>query len=750
VIRAGNEDGVSGVIGAILLVGVIAAAVGLVGVGILSQPPPEKIPSLSAEIAVHGDMILISHYGGDSFDKSALSILMDGTDMKDSFSLMSGSSWSTWVIGDTLVYQVPAGQEMPDSIQLVYTGGRSGSILQTWGSGTGAATPAPTTTVTTTPVTTTTTPVPPLPVTADFTGTPMTGYSPLAVQFTDASTGPVTSRFWSFGDGSTSTAQDPTYTYPAGGSWTVGLTVGNGTGTHTLTKTDYIAVSTPVAGTITMDVYKPAYLEAGGYLQFQITGTTSYVTVNGVRYDFDAGDTVRLVVENNEYGVISASSPTLITTFSVGNVSLYENGAYVNRGTVSAIQISHDAAQYQSTLNLYVPPASAPDTYLNVDGTTLINYEQSSVAIRLTGLGATMNLNPSGPARSYYSGDAAGYQILGPQVTGITPASGEAGTTVTITDLSGMYFEPGSSPSVKLRKGATNITATSVNVLSTTRIQCTFSLAGAETGQWDVVVTNAEGQSGVGSGLFTVVPGPLAASFTYTLPSSNTVRFTDTSTGGATTWDWDFGDGTAHAYVQNPPDHTYAAGGNYPVTLMVTDGSQSNSSQQIISIFLPATHTASLDATKNSYLELGGVMQFDVTGQWSYIIVNGENYPIDQGDTVRLVMGSDVYGTISSSSTMITTFDFDDVTLYVNDVYKNRGTVGTIYINGHDNYQSTLNLYMPSVSGQTYFKFDDDVLINWATSSSAVRITGLSGAMQLTAASNRAYYTGSATGYSMS
>ena len=53
----------------------------------------------------------------------------------------------------------------------------------------------------------------------------------LAVQFTDTSTdvscsgGSITSRAWNFGDGATSTAQNPSHTYAAAGTYTVSLTV---------------------------------------------------------------------------------------------------------------------------------------------------------------------------------------------------------------------------------------------------------------------------------------------------------------------------------------------------------------------------------------------------------------------------------------------------------------------------------------------------------------------------------------------
>lgn len=44
--------------------------------------------------------------------------------------------------------------------------------------------------------------------------------------------------------------------------------------------------------------------------------------------------------------------------------------------------------------------------------------------------------------------------------------------------------------------------------------------------------------------------------------------YTDQKT--PTGWDWDWGDGTPHGVVQNPPAHTYAAPGTFTVILTVT------------------------------------------------------------------------------------------------------------------------------------------------------------------------------------
>ena len=114
-----------------LLIAVVGGAVALAGVAILSQPTPEKIPSLTTDInVVNGTTILITHNGGDTLQRTGMSILVDGVDLTNSFSPMNGGNWSSWAVGDTLMYQVPYGQSLPNSIELVYTSGSSRDVVQ--------------------------------------------------------------------------------------------------------------------------------------------------------------------------------------------------------------------------------------------------------------------------------------------------------------------------------------------------------------------------------------------------------------------------------------------------------------------------------------------------------------------------------------------------------------------------------------------------------------------------------------------
>ncbi|MDI9394945.1 MAG: NosD domain-containing protein [Euryarchaeota archaeon] len=83
-----------------------------------------------------------------------------------------------------------------------------------------------------------------LPV-ADFSTSVTGGYAPLSVTFTDLSQG-ATSRFWDFGDGSSSDEQNPTHIYYSAGTYTVTLTASGMNGTTS--KTAQIIVDRESSG----------------------------------------------------------------------------------------------------------------------------------------------------------------------------------------------------------------------------------------------------------------------------------------------------------------------------------------------------------------------------------------------------------------------------------------------------------------------------------------------------------------------
>lgn len=78
---------------------------------------------------------------------------------------------------------------------------------------------------------------------ASFMITPTTGSAPLAVNFTDTSTGVPANWSWDFGDGTGSSVQNPSHTYQYPGLYSVTLTVTNGDGSNSYTAYSCIAVA---------------------------------------------------------------------------------------------------------------------------------------------------------------------------------------------------------------------------------------------------------------------------------------------------------------------------------------------------------------------------------------------------------------------------------------------------------------------------------------------------------------------------
>ncbi|MBU4174277.1 MAG: hypothetical protein KKB90_03000 [Actinobacteria bacterium] len=100
-------------------------------------------------------------------------------------------------------------------------------------------------------------------------------------------------------------------------------------------------------------------------------------------------------------------------------------------------------------------------------------------------------------------------EYAAPTVTSITPNSADNDGTASITNLKGTGFRTGAKayligPSGSGEAGGGTITATNVNVASSSKITCSFDLSGAAAGSYTVKVTNTDGKSGQLAGAFTV------------------------------------------------------------------------------------------------------------------------------------------------------------------------------------------------------------------------------------------------------
>jgi len=130
---------------------------------------------------------------------------------------------------------------------------------------------------------------------AAFSASPTSGKAPIMVAFNDTSTGSPIKWKWTFGDGTTSTQQNPTHKYSKVGRYTVTLTATNNNSSNTVTKTDYIKVVTKPVANFTSSVTSG---KASFYVAFTDTSTG---IPTGWNWNFGDGTTSTQQNPNHTY-----------------------------------------------------------------------------------------------------------------------------------------------------------------------------------------------------------------------------------------------------------------------------------------------------------------------------------------------------------------------------------------------------------------------------------------------------------------
>ncbi|MFA5902496.1 MAG: PKD domain-containing protein [Desulfobacula sp.] len=183
-------------------------------------------------------------------------------------------------------------------------------------------------------------------LTAHFTGSPTGGQAPLNVSFTDQSVGNITSWLWNFGDGNTSTEQNPVHTYGSPGLYTVSLTVGNNVSeTNTKVWTDFINVGNPVllGPEISVDPKSQS-----------VSGNIETITFNVSNTGMPDSDMNWTATENESWLSITSGASglnsgtvTVVTTKNTGpqrtgTITITSPGVYNSPMTVQVVQAASD------------------------------------------------------------------------------------------------------------------------------------------------------------------------------------------------------------------------------------------------------------------------------------------------------------------------------------------------------------------------------------------------------------------------
>jgi PKD repeat protein len=219
---------------------------------------------------------------------------------------------------------------------------------------------------------------------ADFSASTREGGSPLTVQFTDKSTNSPTSWTWTFGDGSTSTEQNPTHIYLKSGIYSVKLKVSNFAGTNGLSRSGYIVVSnsgpTPTITPTTQPTTVPTTSITTLPTTLRTTVPTTVITTipttqpttvpttdiptNPPKADFSASVTSGTLPLTVQFTDKSINSPTSwIWTFGDGSTSTEQNPShtYLNAGIYSVkLKVSNSNGSSGLSRSSYIVVSNAP------------------------------------------------------------------------------------------------------------------------------------------------------------------------------------------------------------------------------------------------------------------------------------------------------------------------------------------------------------------------------------------------------
>ncbi|MBC7946933.1 MAG: PKD domain-containing protein [Chitinophagaceae bacterium] len=429
-------------------------------------------------------------------------------------------------------------------------------------------------------------------------GLPTRGCVPYAFTFNPSivSLDAVTSYLWTFGEGGSSTASNPTYTYPTQGTYTVKLVITTSTGcTDSLIVTDAVRVGTKPVADFTaaprsVCAFTPVQftdLSAPADQWMWLFGDGAVSTTQSPSYNYtDTGYfTVTLIATNNgcpdtlvrpdyihvnppiaRFSFVANCANRLQFTFTDESVDPVSWNWDFGDGTFSTLQdpVHTFPALGQYNVTLTVTNGSCTHSVVHtaqvIDQNPDFTIDDNSVCRGTPVTFTPTNVNPATLATlqwEFGNGDAAATNTN--PFTYTYPLSGVYSVLLRIIDVNGCRD----------------------SILKTNFVRINGPTA-------NFSVTNGTGCVG------------------------NTVTFNDlTVTDGVnalTSWQWDFGDSSSQTFTSPPFTHVYDSLGTFDVSLLVTDAMGCTDSTTRIAIV--TTSQPSPDFLSDTLSCPGGMVTF--------------------------------------------------------------------------------------------------------------------------------------------
>ncbi len=396
---------------------------------------------------------------------------------------------------------------------------------------------------------------------AVFYATPKEGFFPLTVSFNDLSTNSPTQWLWDFGDGGTSTLQNPTYVYHNEGIYSVTLTVTNAIGTNSDTKVNFIIVDGVEDGSPCPDARTVLDIENNSYNTVLI-GSQCWMKENLKVGTYPNGDEIPYVSGDAEWSALTDTK--FSDAYCYYDDSQNESwGALYTYSAAIGDAWQRDNKSYQGVCpdGWHLPSEgdwNTLESYLiangyNWDGTTTTDKAAKSVSSK-------NNWNASvitgAPGNDSQSNNATGFSVLpagyrddnsGSFNSSKGSIAGFWSNTLVLLDVKAV--------AVDISKDYEDIFITSHDMSTGHSVRCIK----------DVVQLNPP--SADFSSSQTVGEAPLY------------ISFSDLTSNSPTSWLWEFGDG-GMSTNQNP-SHYYSHPGIYTVSLTATNSDGSHTETKV-------------------------------------------------------------------------------------------------------------------------------------------------------------------------
>lgn len=378
--------------------------------------------------------------------------------------------------------------------------------------------------------------------------------------FTDNSystLGQITSWSWNFGDGNTSSLQNPSHTYASAGNYTVTLTVAD-INSCTATSTTTVTVNpSPVASAgadVSICEGSSTTLGASGGSFYQwspTTGLSDEFASNPVANPVVTTTYTVTVIDGNTCqatdDVVVTVNPLPFAIFSANDECLGNNIQFNDQSTVSSGSITQWAWDFGdgNTSSLQNPVHAYA-----VAGTYTVS------------LSVTTNNNCSGSTTSQVN-------VFDLPVADFSFTDQCDGTSIQFTDLS-------SSSSGNINQWNWDFYGLAQDVAQNP----SYLFPGPGSYDVDLVVTTDNSCSSSVTHQVIIFPNPVADFTATDVCFGNQTDFTDASSvssGTIDSWAWDFGDSNTSA-IQSPANN-YAAANTYTVMLTVTTNNQCTATQ---------------------------------------------------------------------------------------------------------------------------------------------------------------------------